>query len=758
MQKTYKIISSEAEYLEALEHINESEFLAFDTETTGLNVRKDKVIGFAFSGKSGVGYYYPTYKWENGELVDCRPDHTTEVDLLDALQESKLIMHNASYDCRIVESNYGVSLVDSLHCDTILLKHAVDEERPFGLKDIAKKIQKEIDLDIEKAANEEQEIMLASIKANGGSTTKENYELYKAEMEKIGIYACADVDLTIRVFNYYSKKLAEERLDKFFYEDETMPLLKNVTIPMESRGIPVNFEELKAAKIEIVEDIKALEDKIQKQIKPLLEEFESWYLNLKFPPRRSGAFAQALISLSNLPLPKTKSGRFSLSESSLKALAPSSSEDRAIVEYLLGGPYLDDALVEKVQKSMWEETGERHMLNLSSKHHLKKLFFEKLGEKPVNTTDKGNPQVDNYFLTIIKEKYDWVQDLIDYNKLCKIEGSYIDRFLEQAEDGIFYPRFFQHRTISGRYGSDIQQLPRPLEPGQASDLVVKHTNKIRRFFISGEGWRFIDADYESLEPHVFAHVSRDEGLKDIFRKGNDFYSTIAIDTEKLEGVSADKSAKNYLGEVNKPLRQKAKAYALGIPYGLESFKLSKTLGIGQKAAERLINKYLEAYPELAKWMERSEHECVTKGRIRSEAGRVRHMPKAPKIWYGHSAYILDSLELWKRFNENPKKYASMKHLRREMKNYLNNAKNFQIQSLAASITNRACIAIARELKRQGSDGYIAAQIHDQIVVRVPEAEAEKWQRTVQYIMENAYKISLSLKAPAEIAEDFNEGH
>jgi DNA polymerase-1 len=93
-----------------------------------------------------------------------------------------------------------------------------------------------------------------------------------------------------------------------------------------------------------------------------------------------------------------------------------------------------------------------------------------------------------------------------------------------------------------------------------------------------------------------------------------------------------------------------------------------------------------------------------------------------------------------------------------MINYLNNGKNFQIQSLAASITNRACIAIARELKRKGVDGHVCAQIHDQIIVRVPKSEAKQWQKTVQFLMENVYKLSLPLKAPAEISGDFYEGH
>jgi DNA polymerase-1 len=356
------------------------------------------------------------------------------------------------------------------------------------------------------------------------------------------------------------------------------------------------------------------------------------------------------------------------------------------------------------------------------------------------------------------DKYEWANLLRDYNKLNKIKGTYIDRFLDEQQDGIFYPSFYQHRTISGRYGSDIQQLPRPKEKGQVSDLVRKYNNEIRKFFIAGENYVFIDSDYESLEPHVFAHVSGDKGLKDIFRSGFDFYSTIAIATEKLDGASAFKKDNNYLGRTDKLTRQRAKAYALGIPYGLESYGLSKQLDIPQSDAKILISNYLEAYPMLHKWMKETDDMVKTLGRVRSEAGRIRHMPKAPSIWRGHHDYILDSLKLWQEYNDDPKKYSQMKHLAKEMRNFLNNGKNFQIQSLAASITNRACIAIARELKRKGVKGHVCAQIHDQIVVRVPKSEADMWRKSVQFIMENTYKISIPLKAPAEIGVNFADAH
>lgn len=766
MSKYYKVVQTEEDYNEMLQHIEQSEYIAYDTETTGLNTRKDKVIGWSVSGDEGIGYYFPIYKWECGALVNAiSPDELEPwqgIELLKKLKGKKLIMFNASFDVRMTKNSLGVDLLGDLHADAMLLKHTCDEEFPFSLKDIAKRIQEDIGLNVEEAANKEQIEMVDSIKANGGQVTKESYELYKADMMKIGIYACADTDLTLRVFNYYSKVLEKENLVNFFYRDEVMPLYKLVTIPMESNGIPIDVESIKTAQKNITDDIKNLEKDIIRKLSPYLDLFYDWFLNKEFPPLNSGSFAQALCEYASLDLSKTASGRYSLKKSELEKLEPSDAR-----EYLLYGSraplHVED--VRNVQMMLMNAAGKG--FNISSKHHLSKLFFETLEEKSITTTPTGKPQMNDLFLDSIAHKYDFVPLIRIFNKLNKLKSAYMDRFLERQEDGMFYPSFMQHRTISGRYGSDLQQLPRPYESEKGVDLrVYKYTNMIRSFFKSGEGYVFIDADYESLEPHVFAHVSGDEGLKDIFRNGHDFYSTIAIKTEKLEGVSADKEAENYLGEVDKPRRQSAKAYALGIPYGMEAFLLGKTLEIKQREAEKLIEGYLNGFPKLKEWMKWSENQCKHYGVVRSQAGRVRHMKMAAGIFYKDKDVLFDSddnlvdaLELWKRFNDaSPNKYRDWKWKRKTMKNFLNNSKNFQIQSLAASITNRACIAIARELKRQKIPGYVCAQVHDQIVVRVPEKYAERWKKNVQYLMENTYKISLPLKAPAEIATNLKEGH
>jgi len=127
---------------------------------------------------------------------------------------------------------------------------------------------------------------------------------------------------------------------------------------------------------------------------------------------------------------------------------------------------------------------------------------------------------------------------------------------------------------------------------------------VRKFLIAGNGRKVIDADYESLEPHCFASVTGDKALQEIFNKNWDFYSTVAIKTEKLNedtarfpnGVSADKSAPNYLKKLDAPARNKAKAYSLGIAYGMEAYALKMTLGVDQKTAEKLVQGYLDGFP------------------------------------------------------------------------------------------------------------------------------------------------------------------
>jgi DNA polymerase I-like protein with 3'-5' exonuclease and polymerase domains len=766
-EKRYVTVETPEALRQMVKHIREHDIIAFDTETTSLNVRKGKIIGISVSGEVGVGYYMPTMVLKDGELVDDtiygESCHDLAKKVITLLCSKKLIGHNLSFDSRFVKEFYGIDIVPAIHADTMLLVHTVAEEgagdgfgSSFGLKDIAKAIQEHIGLDMEKEANEEQVELKESIKANGGTTTKENYEIWKADLPILSKYACADTDLTLRVYNYYIDKLKSEGLEKFFFEDEVMPLYKEVTIPMESNGMKLDMDLIVQSREEIVKD---LEDYKVLVIKTLLKDprVKEWVIDKaleKYPPTHKGSYAQQLITESGHTLPKSeKTGKYTMNAATLKTL-----EEGPIKEFLITGnmDVLDADLAVKVSMKLWKESQDGDFFNIQSKDHLGSIAFTALGMEPISTTDKGKDKFDDDFIQSIADKHEWAKNLRIYNKLLKIKSTYMDRFLDKQEEGMYYFYYKQHATVSGRYGSDAQQLPRPKEEGEEDPIVLKYNNMIRAFFVCKPGTVFIDCDYESLEPKVFSHVADDEGLKDIFRNGWDFYSTIAIKTEKLDQYSPDKKAPNFLKKHANHIRQKAKAYSLGIPYGMSAYALGKSIDLSTKEAQKLVDGYLNGFPNLKKWMTDSKVFVKKEGYVKTQVGRVRHLPK---VSYLHQKFG-DSLLEWDFQNrlEGQLGKEMVMNMSRDYKNGLNNSMNFQIQSLAASIVNRAAIEINREFKKAGIKGQVVAQIHDQLVMEVDETMSDEACKIVQDRMENTTRLSLDLVAVPSLAHNLKEGH
>jgi len=763
--------------------IDSYDIISFDVESTGLNVRKDIIVGLSFGFKPGLSYYLPTYEWsvEKQELLNLSIESYNNIKLAIGLVKKligkKLIMHNASYDTSIVLSNYEIDLLPSLHADTILLVHTTREEgsvglgRPFALKSIGKMVQKHIFLDVDKEANEEQILMKESVKRNGGQITQDNFEIYKADLDILAKYACADTDLTMRIFMLFSKILKEEDLEDFFYNIEVMPLYKEVTVPMEREGILMDIEKIKEAQKDILDDINQIKQEVYTSLRQS-SDFKRWvYFTAasKYPSFKEkenylipskGPLLMELINLYGLI------SHFTNDKGEIKILKKSvlSLPDSEIKKYLLGESFTNYEMSNELKKNLsfcavnlWKKLNDNELININSKQQLGSFVFDFLKEKPITYTDKGAPQFNESFLETLEDKYEWSKKLTTYNKLTKLKSAYMDRFLDNCENDRYYFYYQQHGTVSGRYSSDAQQLPRPFESNQGVDpRVYKYTNMIRTFFICDKNTVFIDCDYVSLEPHIFAHISGDEGLREIFRKNWDFYSRIAIDTEKLTQYSADPEDSNFLKKANKTIRNKAKSYSLGIPYGMSAYALSKTIDVSVKEAKILIDGYLNAYPELKKWMIESEDFVKNNGFIKCQSGRIRHLPKVKFYYKKYQDKLLDY-----DFRESLKREYGEKEvldMYRDYKNGLNNAKNIQIQSMAAHIVNKSALFINREFIKRGIKGLVVAQIHDQLIFKVEENRKEDALNIVQDIMENSTKLSIALKAPPEISKNWQEGH
>ena len=767
-EKSYVTVNSKETLKELVDHINSSEFVAYDTETNSLNPRKGLIIGFSVSGEVGKGYYMPIREWKNEQLVELDIEGTNADKLakyaISQLLKKKLVMHNASFDIRFTKNFYGVDLLPALHADTAMLVHTVKEEgafgfgNPFGLKSIAKMVQKEIGLDVESEANEEQLELKASIKANGGAVSKDNFEIYKADMAILAKYAAADTDLTLRIYHHFLQILKDEGLDHFFFEEEVMPVYREVTIPMEEHGIRLDVKLIQETQNNIKRDLQEQATAVVKELLAL-PPVRGWILDQAreaYPPKHKGTFAQRLLEQNGIELPKSeRTGKFTINKAAVTALA-----EGPIKDFLMTGDesYLTKEQVARVSMALWKEENDGQFFNIQSKDQLGKIAFDVLGEKPLSTTDKGKPQFDEDMIQSISDKYPWAKHLRLYNKLTKIKTAYVDRFLDSAEDGRFYPYFKQNGTVSGRYGSDLQQLPKPLEPGQDEDMIMGYTNVVRAFFICDDGTKLLDTDYASLEPRVFATVAGDQGLKDIFNNDLDFYSHIAIKTEKLEGVSAHTKAPNFLKKVDPVKRQTAKAYSLGVPYGMSGYALAMSLGVPKEEGERLVEGYLSGFPQLREWREESRKFIKANGYIKNRVGRIRHLPKAKEI---HEAFGDKILEDWRFRKEIERQYGveAVTTLYRDYKNALNNVLNYQIQSYSASIVNRAALQINRRFRKENIKGQVIAQIHDQLICQVRDEDVERACPIVQDCMENTTKLDgVELIAIPEIANNFRDGH
>lgn len=715
---------------------NKFTHMSFDLETNGVEEITAKVFGIGVAFDDEDGFYIPI---RNKDGTDYWPDNMLPIHYVNSLLSTcKLIGHNIIYDSLVWWHNYAHDLTPNITDDTILLKHLIDEEQPFGLKEVAVKY-------LGPWADKAQQAMIENIKANGGHATKNNMEMWKCDTDVLGEYCCWDVLLTFKLFNLFKPMLEQQGLLEL-YETEVMPLYREVTIPMKRMGIHIDIKHFEKLKHDIVDDIEALEHELlSEHISAHTWQFEKELLNAKAPIKKTGSFPRHLAKVLEETLPTSLSKKELEKHSELRT-----------VQWILGtGPELNAGHLSMAQLSMFFEKypDQNYVFNLRSRDHMKYLFFEVLQETPLSTTDKGSPQIDDDFLESIKDKYAWVPLLQDLNKLEKLKGTYIEGILDRQIDGKIYTSMLQFGTTSGRYASrspNLQNLPRPKEEDSGlSERVLKYTNAIRAGFISSSGRKLVDADYSALEPRCFATASGDENLQAIFHSGEDMYSAIAKRVFKLEGVSTFKKDPNFLGKLFPEKRQIIKALALAVTYGAEAFRIADLLGVSKDEAQILIDDYLAAYPGLKNYIATCHYEANTNGYVRTMFGRIRHLPEAQSIFKSYGSQIIDSR--W------AKKHG-VSDIRRVYKNKLNNSTNVKIQGLAAHIINRAMININREFKSAGIDGWVTLSIHDQVVCSVAEAQAEQAQTIVKNCMENVIKLSVPLIAEPKIAMNLRDSH
>lgn len=764
------------------------DLVSFDIETDGLVEVRCNVIGVSFSWEENQGAYIVLREWDevNKKLVALLPEQE-EKDLMqwlcDILLKKNLVMHNGVFDIAVIHHRYKVNLTEALVADTTVLKHTLDEERPFGLKEIAEKYKEYIGFTAEEAANQEQQLLKESVIARGGKWNKENKDIYMGDPQIIGTYACADTDLTLKLFNYLHPKLSEEGLEEFFYDEEVMPLYKKATIPMRLGGIFVDVEYFRKLEKELQDDILKLTGEIFSVIEEKAEPYVRQLLDEAVKETRTGKYAERLLQHYSIPIPTNKrTGKPTLAKSELRPLLEAFPEHPAILWLLYdppfdvetyteeveqpdgtkitvtkqrkvplplpeGAPTIPDQVRYAVKREIFVEKDPDlpHVFNLSSNEDLSWLLFECYGVEPrSHSKETGKPTVDKNSL----ETYDdlpFIKKLLELKKTEKLLSTYVRPILEKHVDGWLYPGMLQFGTTSGRYscagGLNLQTLPRD-------------DKRIKKGFIAPPGYKVVNADFSALEPRIFSWVSGDEGLKDIWRKKLDLYSQIAIDVFGLEGVSADESAPNYLKKVMPEYRQKVKTFALAVAYGAGAGRIAGLMKVDYMEAQQIIDKYLNAYPGLKNYITTQHVRATTRGKVETPFGRVRRLPKAREIYRKFGTLLKSKKKMVERYGEE---FGTKTYY--EYRGYLNLSTNHPIQGTAGHVANAAMIKLADLFDEFEIDGYIALQVHDEITCIVREDHAEKAAQLLQDAMENnpiTEQIDIPILAEPVISDNFAE--
>lgn len=682
------VIDTEEGIRQLTETFKDAEFIAYDTETTDTTYDA-QVIGFSVAADVSIGYYVILKYWDvdQQKLIDLGLMEAAKA-FIRTLVGKSLVMQNAGFDCEKTNYNFGVELMPNVHTDVMLLAHLLDENRSVGLKQLATAIYGE---------NEavEQAEMKASVHKNGGVLTKKVYELYKADKDLIARYGAKDAILTLKLFYHLVPQLFEEGLDKFFYEEETMLLLRGPTYDMNTTGLRVDADRLQKLKLTLQGDIAEARAFIHAEIAAHIKDEYPGTSKAKIFNIASTDMLSWLLfeKLQNEFNTLTESGRDVCNILGVKK--PYNASDKREFIYACT-PRVGEVYV---PATVNEETGKRT--------NAKKI------RNPWTYMSCGKETIAKF-----AQKYKWCAKLLELKKNEKLLSTYVEGIQGKMRYNVIRPQFLQHGTTSGRYSSkspNFQNLPRD-------------DKRVKACIVPRPGNVFVGGDESQLEPRVFASQSGDERLQTSFASDDDFYSVAGIETfEKFDCVPKKDGAINAFGVKYPALRQVSKVVVLASTYGANGYQLAPKTGKTSRETQEIIDLYFEKFPKVKEFQLRCHKQAMTEGKVYSLFGRPRRIPDAKMI---------------------PELFGDTEHseLPYEWRNILNLAVNHPVQSTGASIVNRSAIAAwhkCREL--EAIDPAWAKvkqilQVHDSLVLEGPEHLAESMADVLKWAMETTVEL------------------
>ncbi len=379
------------------------------------------------------------------------------------------------------------------------------------------------------------------------------------------------------------------------------------------------------------------------------------------------------------------------------------------------GIALDTAFLQEMSRSLQEalrqleETIYRaagRQFNVNSTQQLGQVLFQELG-LPTGASYRlksGGYSTAGDVLERLQAQthHPIVEALLKQRELGKLKSTYVDALplLVNRRTGRLHTSFHQTITSTGRLSSsdpNLQNIPIRTEEGR----------KIRRAFVAEPGWVLLSADYSQVELRILAHLSGDPGLLEAFANGEDIHASTA---ETLFGVPHE--------QVTPDQRRVAKTVNFGLMYGMSEYGLAARLGIEQEAAARFIATYFGRYAAVKRYFEETLRLGRERGYVATALGRRRYIPEL------------------RSQNRNVSSAAEREAI------------NMPIQGTAADIIKIAMVRLYRALQERGLRSRMLLQVHDELVLEVPQGEVDVTVPLVKECMEKAYPLDAPLVVEA----------
>ncbi len=349
--------------------------------------------------------------------------------------------------------------------------------------------------------------------------------------------------------------------------------------------------------------------------------------------------------------------------------------------------------------------------NVNSPKQLSEVLFEKLRLPAVKKTKTGY-STDEEVLTQLALQHDLPADILNYRSLSKLKSTYVDALplLVNPDTGRLHTSLNQTVTATGRLSSsepNLQNIPVKGEWG----------GRIREAFVAGAGCVLLSADYNQIEPRILAHLAEDPVLIGAFARGDDIHTATAVE---IFGLPA--------AQITQDMRRVAKTVNFGIIYGISPYGLSSQLGISQQEAKKYIEAYFTRFQGVKAFLDKTVANAKENGYVTTMLGRRRPIPE---LRSGDPAQ--------RGFGERM-------------------AMNTPIQGTAADVIKLAMLAVHRRLSAARSTAKMILQVHDELIVEVPESELELVRNAVTEEMEQAMTLAVPLRVDVGVGPNWRAAH